>query len=109
MATTTAQNQAAWLDEVNTPLRVREAEMPVPTSDEVLIKVHATAINPVDTMRQTMGFQNLSHPWIFGSDLAGTVESVGSNVTKFKAGKHTSTPFSLNVDVYAHINTGRDV
>lgn len=88
MSTTTAQNRAAWLDKPDTPLRVGDAEMPVPEPDEVLIKVHAIAINPVDVARQSMGLGNASHPWIFGSDLAGTIEAVGSSVTNFRPGKH---------------------
>lgn len=86
MSQPTAQNRAAWIDEPNTPLQVRDAEMPVPLPNEVLIKVHAVAINPVDAGRQSPGFPGTQYPRVFGSDLAGTIESVGSEVTKFKTG-----------------------
>lgn len=89
MTTSTPQNLAAWLDKPDTPLRVGPAEMPVPTPDEVLIKVHAVAMNPVDVGRQYQGIINPSYPWVFGDDVAGVIESVGSDVTKFKAGKST--------------------
>lgn len=87
MSQTTIQNTAAWLDNPNTPLRIGPAETPIPSPDEVLIKVHAVAINPVDVMRQMMGLMNMSYPWIFGCDLAGVVESVGKDVKRFKAGE----------------------
>lgn len=87
MSTTTIQNHAAWLDEPNVPLRVGDAEIPTPDPNEVLIKVHAVAINPVEGARQAMGLFNVSHPWIFGSDLAGVVEGVGGDVRGFKIGE----------------------
>lgn len=88
MSTTgTIQNRAAWLSEPNTALRVGDAELPNPEFNEVLIKVHAVAINPVEAGRQAMGLFNVSYPWIFGCDLAGIVEGVGADVTRFKVGE----------------------
>jgi len=67
-------------------------DIPVPgiSDDEVLIQVKAISINPVD-VRTRAGSAMASHlrnhnPLILGWDVSGTVETVGKNVTKFKAG-----------------------
>ena len=49
MANTTASNQAAWINEKQgKPLKVDHANVPHPGDDEIIIKTHAVAINPVD-------------------------------------------------------------
>jgi NADPH:quinone reductase-like Zn-dependent oxidoreductase len=67
---------------------------PVPTDDEVLVRVHAAAANPLDwhymrgeprIMRLSSGFGAPKEPR-FGVDFAGTVEAVGARVTRFKPG-----------------------
>jgi NADPH2:quinone reductase len=53
----------------------------------VLVKVGAVAVNPIDTyIRSGMVAMPLSFPFIIGCDLAGTVESVGLKVRRFKVG-----------------------
>jgi NADPH:quinone reductase-like Zn-dependent oxidoreductase len=75
-------------------LRLADIEKPVPDDDQLLIKVHAAALNPLDwhfvrgtpyVMRMQTG---LRKPKVvqLGVDFAGTVEAVGKNVTQFKAG-----------------------
>ena len=75
-------------------LRCEEIEKPVPNDDEVLIKVRAASVNPLDwrLMRGGpyivrilfgLGKPKLKRP---GVDVAGQVEAVGSNVTRFKPG-----------------------
>lgn len=86
-STSPPQNHAAYLDTPNTPLRVGPAPLPVPLPHEILIEVHAVAINPVDAGRQALGFLNPSHPWIFGSDLAGVVVGMGRDVEGFEIGR----------------------
>ncbi len=52
-----ATNRAAWLDGAAKKLRIDEADMPKPESDEIVIKNSAIAINPVDcTYRLTNPF-----------------------------------------------------
>lgn len=71
------------------PMIVRSAEYPTVDNGEVVIKVAAVAINPMDHFIQTMGdklFSFLKYPYCGGDDLAGTVMDVGSDVTCFKAG-----------------------
>ena len=66
-----------------------DAPMPEPKEGEVLVKVAAAAINPVDTAVESGEFEKMvSHtlPLIPGWDVAGTVEALGPGVTAFKVG-----------------------
>ena len=74
-------------------LQVKEIEKPYPKDDEVLVKVHAVSLNDWDWGLLTGDFVNrmLNGLWkpkrkILGSDIAGCVEAVGKNVTRFKTG-----------------------
>jgi len=67
------------------------ADLPRPTlkANELLVQVHAASVNPVDNMIMTGIFKPVLHfqlPATLGSDLAGVVIEVGSDVTRFKAG-----------------------
>jgi NADPH:quinone reductase-like Zn-dependent oxidoreductase len=74
-------------------LKLEEVEKPVPSDDEVLIKIHAVSINGSD--REGLigrplyvrigGLRKPGYP-ILGSDIAGRVEQVGKNITQFKPG-----------------------
>jgi NADPH:quinone reductase-like Zn-dependent oxidoreductase len=75
-------------------LRLRDVPKPSPKDDEVLIEVRAASVNPYDwhlmrgapfLARMGNGFRRPKDPR-FGADVAGRVESVGKNVTRFKAG-----------------------
>ncbi|KAF2735973.1 GroES-like protein [Polyplosphaeria fusca] len=80
-------NRAAWITEAKAhPFVVKEADMPKPGADEVVIKNHAVAINPVDWKVQATGFFIQKYPMILGTDVAGEIHQVGSNVTNFKKG-----------------------
>ncbi|KIJ54539.1 hypothetical protein M422DRAFT_58074 [Sphaerobolus stellatus SS14] len=59
---------------------------PVPTKGEVLVKLHAIALNPSDWKIRKLGIVIQEYPTILGSDAAGTVEDVGEEVTQFKKG-----------------------
>ena len=75
-------------------LNVEDIEKPVPTDNEVLVKVHAAGVNPLDWhyMRGEPRFMRLMSgigkpkETRLGVDFAGTVEAVGANVSKFKPG-----------------------
>jgi len=74
-------------------LQLVENEKPTPADDEVLVKIHAASINAPDwrflsgrpyAMRLAFGLRKPKmRP---GTDMAGTVEAVGKNVTQFKPG-----------------------
>src|SRR5437773_2551659 len=75
-------------------LRLREIEKPVLADDRVLVKVRAASVNAFDWHMMTADFfvvrlsEGLRRPKtpIRGADVAGTVEAVGKNVTRFKPG-----------------------
>ncbi|KAI8964452.1 GroES-like protein [Daldinia sp. FL1419] len=83
-------NKAALLSEPKAhPLVVESTPYPNAGDGEIIVKVAATAINPMDWYIQIMGnqlFSWLQYPYIGGSDVAGTVVEVGPNVSKFKVG-----------------------
>ncbi len=64
-----------------------DAPMPEAGPLDLLIRVQAIAVNPVDTkIRASLGQQALTSPRILGWDAAGTVEAVGHEVTGFQIG-----------------------
>jgi NADPH:quinone reductase-like Zn-dependent oxidoreductase len=74
-------------------LTLRDVEKPIPTDDQVLVKVRAASLNAADghllrgsyLMRPITGMRKPKDSR-FGIDCAGTVEAVGKNVTQFKPG-----------------------
>ncbi len=85
-------NTAAWLvsDRAN-PLEVKSAPYTSPSSNEIVIKSHAVAINPADGAIQRIGnsspiFSHVRYPYILGTDVAGEVVEIGSSTTRFKVG-----------------------
>ncbi|KAF2657225.1 GroES-like protein [Lophiostoma macrostomum CBS 122681] len=76
-------NTAAWITAAKaSPLEVKEAELWTPGPNDVLIKNHAVAINPVDWKIQTTGMFLQKYPMVLGTDVAGEVVDVGENVKK---------------------------
>ena len=75
-------------------VRIEDVEKPIPKDDEVLIRVRAASVNPMDKtgMRGTpylarlMGGLRKPKDTRMGVDVAGQVESVGKDVTDFKPG-----------------------
>jgi len=70
-------------------LQIEEIPVPVIAADELLIKVHATSVNPIDwkVMEGNMKEMHLHKlPLTLGWDCAGTVEKIGTAVTNFKRG-----------------------
>ena len=69
------------------PLTLEEIPQPVPSSDEVLVRVHAASVNPFDTFVQLGYMQALfSTPLTLGTDFAGEVAAVGAEITHVKPG-----------------------
>src|SRR5215475_720485 len=76
-------------------LKIDNVEKPVPTDDQVLVRVRAASINPYDwhfiegspkLMRAMIGGLRKPKDTRLGVDFAGTVETVGKSVTQYKPG-----------------------
>jgi NADPH2:quinone reductase len=81
--------KAAYIESTGGPDAIRYGDLPTPTpkQGEVLVRIGAVAVNPVDLyIRAGTIPMPLTFPFVVGCDLAGTVESVGPGVTRFKAG-----------------------
>jgi NADPH:quinone reductase-like Zn-dependent oxidoreductase len=80
-------------------LKYEDIPRPEPNDDQLLIRVIAAGVNPVDGMIRSGMFAkegNRAFPIILGGDVAGVVEKVGSKVTKFKAGDPVFAYVSLD-------------
>lgn len=68
-------------------LRAADVAKPAPGSREVLVRVHATSVNPVDCQVRRGDYrQIIDLPAITGHDVSGTVEAVGAAVRRFRPG-----------------------
>jgi len=82
-------------------LKYEDAPRPEPGPGEVLIRVHAAGVNPVDwKVRAGFAKERMKYkmPFIPGWDVSGVVESIGSGVARLKKGD----------DVYSKPDIGRD-
>lgn len=78
-----------------------DAPRPVPAEGEVLIRVHASSVNPFDCAVRAgylNSYFNYTLPLILGTDVSGTIEEVGAGVTNFAPGD----------SVYARAGVTRD-
>jgi NADPH:quinone reductase-like Zn-dependent oxidoreductase len=70
-------------------LKYEDAPRPEPNENQILVRVIAAGVNPVDGMIVSGMFskeKKLAAPMIPGGDIAGVVEKTGNKITKFKAG-----------------------
>ncbi|MFM0737385.1 zinc-dependent alcohol dehydrogenase family protein [Paraburkholderia xenovorans] len=80
--------QALVLSQYNGPLELTELPRPQPRRGEVLVRIAASGLNPLDTKIRAGAAAHAKHPLplVLGIDMAGTVEAVGEGVVAFKAG-----------------------
>ena len=83
--------RAVQLDRFGGPevLELREVERPAPVPTEVLVRVHAAGVNPVDWKTRAAGAflaSLASPPYTLGWDVSGVVEEVGGGVSRFQPG-----------------------
>jgi len=75
-------------------LEVRTREVPRPAAGQVLVRVEATSVNPIDVKRaagygrRLLGLKGVARfPLVLGNDVAGTVEAAGAGVSRFAPGQ----------------------
>ena len=83
--------QAALIDRYgsNTVVRVAEVPLPAISDTELLVRVHAASVNPLDAKVRSGKLKPVlkyRFPLVLGHDLAGVVTAVGDRVTRFKVG-----------------------
>jgi len=80
--------RAAVLTAYQSPLLVREVPAPTPGPGEVLVRVMASGVNPLDTKirRGEAAHAKMAPPAILGIEMAGVVEAVGGRVDRFQVG-----------------------
>ena len=81
--------QAAYITETGGPEQIQVGELPNPKpgAGEVLVRVQAASVNPIDTyIRGGLVPMELPMPFVIGSDLAGEVIEVGEGVSGWTAG-----------------------
>ena len=97
-------------------LQLREIERPTPKDNEVLVRVRAASINPVDghmirgawLMRPMSGMRKPRNTR-FGTDFSGVVEAVGKDVSNFKPGDEVFGAKNGAVAGYICVNADRAV
>jgi NADPH:quinone reductase len=78
-------------------LKLEEVPDPKPGAGQLVVRIKAIGVNPVDTyMRAGVYPRKPELPYTPGTDAAGTVESVGSGVKKFKVGDRVYTATTLS-------------
>jgi NADPH2:quinone reductase len=80
--------QALVLKQFNGPLELSTLARPQALAGEVLVRIHASGLNPLDTKIRAGAAAHARHPvpLVLGIDMAGVVHSVGPGVTQFRAG-----------------------
>src|SRR5487761_23151 len=71
-------------------LKLEQSPRPVPQAGEVLVRVYAAGVNPIDwKIRQGLmkDFQPVTFPSILGIEVAGVVADLGPEVTDFEVGQ----------------------
>ncbi len=84
-------------------LKFEEYPDPVPGEGEVLVRVAATSVNPIDYKRRaglTKDFYPMKFPGLIGVDIAGTLMKIGPGVEGFSVGDEV---FSMADSTYAEL------
>lgn len=76
-------------------MHIAELEKPEPKSGEVLVRIHAVGLNPVDYKAADWGHVAWTYPHILGVDGAGVVEKLGADVAEFKVGDRVYGLFDM--------------
>ncbi|TFK52217.1 GroES-like protein [Heliocybe sulcata] len=96
------QQKALFLEAKHGAFAVRTRPVPSPKAGELLIRVDAASLNPLDWKIQKYGLYIDTFPAILGMDLSGTVEEVGEGVTGFAKGDKVFSPGQFSNDYAAY-------
>ena len=78
-------------------MKLEEVETPRATGTQVLVRVHAIGVNPVESYIRSGNYASVpSLQYTPGKDAAGVVESIGESVTKWKPGDRVYTANSIS-------------
>lgn len=78
-------------------MKLSDVPTPEPTGSQILVRIHAAGVNPVDTyLRTGIHAHAPKLPYTPGKDGAGVVESTGDFVSKFKPGDRVYTAGSIS-------------
>ena len=91
--------KAIRVDQFGEPdvLRLVELPVPQPTVGQVLVRLHAIGVNPVEAYIRSGNYaRKPALPYTLGSDAAGIVEAVGGEVTAFKPGDRVYTAGTIS-------------
>lgn len=79
---------ALFIDEADAPFFSRKVSMPQPAAGEVLVRIAASGISPLDTKIRAGKGGHARHPFpaVLGLDMAGTVVAAGNGVSRFRVG-----------------------
>lgn len=72
-------------------LLVEEVPAPAPGPGQVLVRLHAVGVNPVETYQRSGSNPTIKLPWTPGMDAAGVVEAAGPGVSRAKPGDRVYT------------------
>ncbi len=76
-------------------MKLEDVPDPVPGPPQVLVRAHAVGVNPVETYIRSGAYPVLPDlPYVPGSDAAGTIEAVGSDVSGLQVGQRVFTDYS---------------
>lgn len=80
--------RAAVVETTDGPFVLKTLPRPIPREGEVLVRIHASGVNPLDTKIRAGRAEHARHPLpaVLGIDLAGVVEAVGPGAEGFQAG-----------------------
>src|ERR1700727_3424162 len=81
--------RAAVIDRFGPPdvLKIKTQPIPTPGAHQLLVRIIAAGVNPVDAQNRRDGsWAGITPPATLGSDAAGLVSAVGSKVTDFEVG-----------------------
>ena len=85
-------------DRAGLPLEAVRVPVPQPAADQVLIRVAASSLNPLEYKLADLNFMGRTPPVVLGLDLAGVVVAVGDDVTGVAVGDAVAAMADLNGD-----------